>query len=79
MILGITEFFLAFAYFGQSSTRIEYKNTAYMLKMACTFAFPVVGLYLALFFYAGRKFANQIGGLSVICLLAAYLLGLLLH
>jgi hypothetical protein len=50
-----------------------------MARVIVTDAFLLVGLYCGLYFYGGKKLANQIGGGLAILLTVAYIVGFLLH
>ncbi|MGH9524136.1 MAG: hypothetical protein ACRD3E_16560 [Terriglobales bacterium] len=79
MVLGLIGFFVSFAHFGLSNTKIEYANPAYMLKLLCGCGFIVLGLFAGMYLYAGKtfaaRFATSLGG----ALLIAYLIGLAMH
>jgi hypothetical protein len=80
MIFGAIGFFLSFIYFfGWSTGEIEYQNLGYMLKLACTFGFAILGLYFGLLFYSGKKLALQLGGGLGLLIALSYVIGFLLH
>lgn len=79
IILGTIAFFISIFLFNQSGTMIEYKNVEYMLKMLLSYGILVATLYGGLYFAHSKKLANQIAGGMAICLVIAYILGIVLH
>jgi len=79
MFVCILVFFFLFAYFKLDGASLSEATLTELLKMIVTTAFLPAGLYLGLYFYSGKKLANQIGGGATLFLIAAYILGLLLH
>lgn len=79
MFLGLIGFGFFYWYFDQAGARVEYRNVNSMLEILISFSFLIVGLYFGLYFYSGKKLANQIGGGSLLFLVIAYILGFLLH
>jgi hypothetical protein len=79
-VLGAVCFFSSFIYFfGWSNNNIEYRNVGYMLKLACTFGFALLGLYFGLYFISWKKIAVQLGGSLALLLVVAYMVGFVLH
>ena len=79
MVVGMTGFFVSFAYFGLFGTQIEYANAAYMLKSACGLGFLLSGLFFGAYLYGDKQFAVRVTGSLAALFLIAYLLGRAIH
>ena len=79
LILGTVMFFISILFFGQSGTRVEYRNLNYMLKTFCSEGIIFLTLYFGLYFTSGKKLAIQISGGLLLLLSLAYLFGYLFY
>lgn len=82
--VGIMLVALAFAsfffwFFKFDGVVINDKNTTQFLEFLFTVSFLPLGLYFGLYFYGGRKNANQVGGLFFLTLVVIILIGYFLH
>jgi hypothetical protein len=79
MALGSLTFFFLFWLFRLDGVILDFKNTALFLKILVATAVLPVSLYFGLYFYSGRRLANQIAGGVAAFLVICFLLGFLLH
>ncbi len=79
MACGVALSAFFFWYFKFDGLIISYKDTSLLLKYLFTIAFLPLGLYLGLYFYGGRKNANQVGGLFFLTLVIIIAIGYLFH
>jgi hypothetical protein len=66
-------FFVLFALFGLDGQMLNLTNGRLLIKMIVTATPLPLGLYFGLYFYSGRKLANQLGGAAVIVLLLGFI------
>lgn len=77
MFLGLTLCIFFLWYFKFDGVKIDFTNKLVLLKSLVPIFSLILGLYFGLYFYGGKRIANQIGGGIIIFVIIGYLLGLI--